>query len=70
MNNRTEDNRGDHHFDEFNETIPQRFEGFSKFWKEGSHQNAGRHRQQNLHIKNAVPRNLGGLGNRHHRHLR
>ena len=43
MDHRTEDNRGNHHFDELDETIPKWFEGFPKFREKGPHQNTGRH---------------------------
>ncbi len=51
-----EDDRGDHHLHQFNETIPQGLQRYAELRKKIADENTQPHRQQNLNIENAVPR--------------
>jgi hypothetical protein len=59
MNHRAENDRGDHHFDEFDEAVPQWLEGLPKFRKESPDHDPCGDRHQNLNIENSIPWSAG-----------
>ena len=55
VHDRAEDDRRDHHLDERNEAVTERFERDSGVWKIMADEDADGDREQDLNIENCVP---------------
>ena len=55
MHDRAEDDRRDHHLDERNEAVTERFERDAGVWKIMADEDAGGDREQDLNTENCVP---------------
>lgn len=55
VHHRAENDRRDHHFDEFDEAVAERTQGLARVGKEVPNQDAREHRHQHLNVQNFIP---------------